>query len=328
MNKSDFSQLMRMGWGFRESKIFLVANDWDLFSHLSESACSLDALAAHFNANTRALGIMLNAMVSMKLLVKENDRYRNGELAENFLVKGRDSYRGEIFKHLHHCWEQWSSLEEIIKSGVPQTKAPLSKDRTVNHAYIWGMDNVGRERAEKIVAKLDVSGFKKMLDLGCGAATYSIAFAKTNPRLEVVCLDLPLTLEVSKENIAKNNLNNQFKTIEGSFWEVEFGSGYDLIWLSQIIHGHSEEKCLRLIKKSVASLAPGGRLIIHDFLLNDDCASPYQAALFSTHMLVITEGGQSYSANEARDWFAQAGLKQIQALEIDAQSSLMVGIKP
>ncbi len=132
MSKPDFGQLMRLGWGFRASKLLLVANDWDLFSLLSPEPRTAGELAASLKVDRRALEIMLDALVAMDLLGKEQGRYRNRELAETYLVKGTAGYRGEIFKHLHQCWGQWNFLEEVIRSGhsPPQARLPLSEERS------------------------------------------------------------------------------------------------------------------------------------------------------------------------------------------------------
>ncbi len=330
MSKPDFGELMRLGWGFRGSKLFLVANDWDLFSCLSPEPQTAGGLAAQLEVDRRALEIMLDALVSMGLLDKEHGCYRNRELAETYLVKGTAGYHGEIFKHLHQCWGQWNFLGEVVKTGhsPPQAKLPLSEERSFNRPYIWGMDNVGQERAEKILKKLDVNGVKRMLDLACGAATYSIAFAKSNPDLQAVALDLPLTLEVARENIARNGLTERFSFKEGSYWELDFGSGYDLVWLSQVVHCCDETQALELVKKAAASLAHGGRLMVHDFLMDEERTSPEYAAVFSVHMLVVTEGGRAYTVNEVKDWFVRAGLSQVELIEVDSKSRLVVGVKP
>lgn len=331
MSKPDFTQLMRLGWGFRESKIFLTAIDLDLFSLLSREPQLPEELALRLKLDCRALTIVMDALVAMGLLIKQHNCYRNQELVEIYLVKGKPTYRGEIFRHLHKCWENWNDLEGVLRLGHALPKDDIlseEADRDYNRVYIWGMDNVGQDRAALIVKNLDLSKVRKMLDVGGGAATYSIAFAKKTPQLESKVLDLPLTLEVARENIALNNLTERIDTVEGSYWEVDFGSGYDLVWISQVIHCLDEAQCIDLVNKAVAALAPGGRLIVHDFLLEDDCTSPYFAALFSAHMLVVTDGGRTYSVSEVQNWFNQAGLDDVHQLELDNQSGLIIGTKP
>ncbi len=131
MSKPDFGELMRLGWGFRASKLLLVANDWGLFSLLSPEPRTAGELAVQLKLDRRALEIMLNALVSIGLLAKEQDRYRNQELAETYLVKETSTYRGEIFKHLHQCWCHWDYLEEVIRTGhsSSQAKLHLSEER-------------------------------------------------------------------------------------------------------------------------------------------------------------------------------------------------------
>ncbi|MBI5787727.1 MAG: methyltransferase domain-containing protein [Candidatus Schekmanbacteria bacterium] len=330
MTLPDFEQLRRLGWEFRENKIFLAVNDLDLFTYLSPQPLTAQEIAQRLNLNARALEIVLDALVSMKLLDKKDNHYSNQEIAEAYLVNGKKTYRGEIFKHLHQCREQWENLGQILRTGeLPsERKFTIREERRANRHFIWGMDNIACDRAQLIAGMLDLSTVGNMLDLGGGAATYSIAFVKKNPQLKAVVLDLPLTLEVARENIALNDLEKRISTTEGSFWEVGLGTGYDLVWISQIIHSLNESKCRELIQKAAAALAPGGALIIHDFILEDDHTRPFDAALFSVHMLVVTEGGRSYSVNEIMGWLKEAGLSQVQRIEIDAHSGMVRGTVP
>jgi hypothetical protein len=330
MHKPGVLRLMRMVWGFRESAIILVANDLDLFSHLALGSCTVADLAPKLQVDARRLRIVMDALVAMGLLNKEGNFYRNQELAQAYLVKGNPDYRGEFLKHLHLQSKLWSDLAENLRTGrmSAQVHRLTEEDRQFHQAFIWGMDNMGKERAERISQVLDLGGVHRMLDLGGGAATYSIAFSRRNPKLRSMVLDLPLALAVARENVELNGLKERIDTLEGSYWEVDFGTGYDLMWISQIIHSLSETQGMQLIRKAAAALEPQGRLIVHDSLLTEDHTSPYFAALFSVYMLAVTEQGRCYTVNEVEGWLNEAGLIEVHDITVDAESMMVIGIKP
>jgi cyclopropane fatty-acyl-phospholipid synthase-like methyltransferase len=227
-------------------------------------------------------------------------------------------------------WKDYGNLGEIIKTGCMKQGpySPDIKDDSFVRAYIWGMDNMGKERARRIAEILDLSSATKLLDVGGGAATYSIAFAKKNPQLTSVVLDLPATLAIARENIEQNGFSGRISTQACSYWEMDYKLDFDVVWISQIIHSLGEEQVAELIQRAEAAVAPGGRLIIHDGFLGMDLASPYHAALFSVYMLAVTEQGRCYSTNEVMAWMMAAGLSKVHCVALDLESEMLVGIKP
>ena len=320
---------MKLAAGFRESKIILVANEFDLFTALSEKQLRANEAAGKIQVDTRALTIIMDALAAMGFLINENGLYRNSELSEKFLVIGKPDYKGDLLKLMNGLWKNWSNLEETIRTGNADLEADLlnRSQREYNQIYIRAMDNAARDKAERVAWKLDLASVRKMLDVAGGAATYSIAFIKENPQLTSVVLDLPFPLEVASENIEKNGLQDRISTRAESYWEAEYEPEFDLVLISQVIHSHSYSQCARLIKRSVKALAPGGRIVIHDSILTEDRVSPYFAALFSVFMLVTTEQGCCHTFNEVREWMEDAGLVSIRKIELDDETEIIEGVK-
>lgn len=328
--EADFQQIMQRAGAFRESMVLFTALELDLFSCLEEGPQNITELAGRLSCDGRALEILLDALVAMELIGKTGADYANTDQSQQYLASQSDDYRGAILKHLHHTWSIWGGLTETIKQGKPDipSESFLFSDPQKNSDYIWGMDNVGRDRAGTIRTVLDLSDCRKMLDLGCGAATYSISFLKKFPNLHSTLFDLPITMQVARENVEKNDLSERVTYCDGDFFKDKIGIDYDLVWISQILHGHDENRCRSLIEKSYMALAPGGQIVIHDFLLNDQKTGPYFAVLFAMHMLAVTESGRCYSDGEFRKWLEETGFINIQTIRVNEQSSLVKGLKP
>jgi 2-polyprenyl-3-methyl-5-hydroxy-6-metoxy-1,4-benzoquinol methylase len=326
---AGYLRFMRLSSGFRESKIILAANEFDLFTVLSGKQLRSDEAAEKIQANVRALAVIMDALTAMGFLIKENDFYHNSDAAEKFLVKGKPDYKGDFLKFINGSWKHWGNLEETIRTGSADLESdlPRQSQREYNQVYIRAMDNVARERAELITRKLDLINVGKMLDIACGAASYSIAFAKENPQLTSVVLDLPFPLEVALENIEKNGLRNRISTRAESYWDAEYEPEFDLVWISQVVHGLGKSQCAELIKRSVNALVPGGRMVIHDSILSEDRTNSYFATLFSAHMLVTTAQGCCYTFNEIRKWMEDADLGNIRRIELDAETEMIEGVK-
>ena len=295
--KGGFEQIMSMVRGFQVAKMLMVAVDLGLFDFLAEPKSAVQT-AAWLKADARATGIFLNGLAGLGLVDKGLDYFKNSELASRYLVRGSENYRGAIVKHIEHTWDRGWERPEGDGPGGPPPAVETEKwvdgrperDEASVRAFIWGMHAIARDLAPKVAAKLDLKAVRRLLDLGGGPATYAINFAQANPELKATVFDLPMPIEIARENIAKNGLTDRVGTLAGNFLQDDIGTGYDFIWISQILHSHDEGQCQLIISKAVAALNPGGTLAIQDFYLNPDGASPTGAAMFGVHMLAVTPG--------------------------------------
>jgi hypothetical protein len=332
--KGGFEQIMSMVRGFQVAKMLMVAVDLGLFDFLAEPKSAVET-AAWLKANPRATGIFLNGLAALGLVDKGLDYFKNSELASRYLVRGSENYRGAIVKHIEHTWERgWNDLKDTVLVGHPpavETEKWVDgrpeRDEGEVRAFIWGMHAIARDLAPKVAAKLDLTGVRRLLDLGGGPATYAINFAQANPGLAATVFDLPMPIEIARENIAKNGLTDRVGTLAGNFLQDDIGAGYDFIWVSQILHSHDEGQCKLIIGKAVAALAPGGTLAIQDFYLNADGASPTGAAMFGVHMLAVTPRGRAYTHAEVAEWMQEAGLAAPEFIVSGMDASILVAKK-
>jgi hypothetical protein len=330
---SDFQELMNVVRGFRPAKILMVAADLKIFNLLEEPASAAD-LAAQVKADPRSLEILLNALAGLGVVVKQGERFKNADLTSRYLVRGKEEYRGAIVRHMHHTWWGWSELEETVKRGhADMATTERWLDRVADpeaewvRDFIWGMHALARDLAPQVAPLLDFTGVKSLLDLGGGPATYAITFVQANPALQATVFDLPRPIEIAQENIQRHGLAHRIDTRAGNFLEDDIGSGYDFIWISHILHSHTEEQCRLIIDKSVRALNSGGQVVIQDFFLDDDRTSPLEAALFSVHMLAVTPGGRAYTHREAAAMMEAAGLATPEHRRTSPHTSVVIGRK-
>ncbi|OGR27778.1 MAG: hypothetical protein A2139_02825 [Desulfobacca sp. RBG_16_60_12] len=332
--KGGFEQIMSMARGFQVAKMLMVAVDLGLFDFLTEPKSAVET-AAWLRAEPRATGIFLNGLAALGLVDKGGDNFKNSELASRYLVQGSENYRGAIIKHMEHTWKRgWEDLKDTVLAGRPPQEDPEKwvdarpdRDEGEVRAFIWGMHAIARDLAPRVAAKLDLSAVRRLLDLGGGPATYAITFAQANPDLAVTVFDLPMPLKIARENIAKNGLTDRVDTLAGNFLQDDIGTGYDFIWISQILHSHDEGQCKLIIAKAVAALKGGGTLAIQDFYLNADGASPTGAAMFGVHMLAVTPRGRAYTSGEVAAWMQAAGLTAPEFMESGMDASILIAKK-
>lgn len=304
---SEFKELRKIWTGFWPSRVLLTANNLGIFEHL-ETKKTASEISKLLKCDKRATEIMLDALTGIGLLKKSGSSFSNTSLANRFLVKKNSYYQGDIISHANALWQNWSDLDSVIKTGKPARSA---KDHA---AFIKGMHNISVLKADKVIKAIDLKGVKKALDLGGGPGTYCIEFSKRG--ISATLFDLPETVKIAR-GIIKNTKAKQIKLLGGDFFTDDIGSGYDLIFISQVLHAFSEENCMLIIKKAKEALNAGGKIVIQEFYIDKNRTHPASSALFSINMLVNTVGGRCYAPSEMRQWLSMAGLKKISSKLLD-----------
>jgi (2Fe-2S) ferredoxin/ubiquinone/menaquinone biosynthesis C-methylase UbiE len=319
--------LMTLFNGFRASRIMLTAIELDLFTAVRDGATAAD-VASRLGTDRRATEALLNAITSLGILEKKGTQYTNSAAAARYLAEGgkNDSRMGIM--HAVHLWNRWSTLTECIRKGTSVTYTEMTtRDDKWTQAFIAAMDANARARGRQVAGIVDASGVKKLLDVGGGSGAYSIAFAKANPELQGFIFDLPTVVPIAQKHIEEAGLKDRIKFIEGDMRTDEFGTGFDMVFVSAICHMFDDQENLSLFQKVQRALNPGGRIVIQDFILNDDKTGPVTAALFSINMLVGTPHGASYSEAEYTDWLKKTGFEQVRRVTLPGPTDLIVATK-
>ena len=311
--------------GFMSSRALLTALELDVFTAVGNGG-SAQLLAGKLRTDARATEMLLNVLVSLKLLTKKDGVFYNTPSTARFLNADSPDNARPGLMHNVHLWESWSALTECVRRGGPVAKSPSGRDEEFRRAFIAAMDRYAKERAAEVVRAVG-NGFQRMLDLGGGSAAYSITFAQAHPQLRVDVLDLPAVLPLTQDYIRRAGLEARIQTRPGDMRTDRFGQGYDLVLLSAIAHSFSPEENRDLLNRIYEALVPDGRLVLQDFILEPDKTSPSFAVLFSLNMLVNTKGGASYSEPEYDLWLRSAGFRESSRVRLPGAANLMIAIK-
>jgi len=303
----------------------------DVFTPLSSETLSANQLASRINCDNRGLAMLLNALAAMNLLEKTGEQYAATAFAGKFLSRTSPGYLGHIIMHHHHLISSWAKLDQAVQSGEPVRERISHQDvESSRESFLMGMFNLAILNAPKIVPQIDLSGRRRLLDLGGGPGTYAIHFCQQNPELSAVVCDLPTTRSFAEETVARFGLSDRVSFLPGDFENEELPKGFDVAWLSHVLHGVGPKTCATVLKKAVSALEPGGMILVQEFILEDSKDAPVFPALFSLNMLIGTPEGQSYSQGEISDMLAAAGATEIRRipLQLPNGAGVMAGIVP
>ncbi len=225
-----------------------------------------------------------------------------------------------------NLWKSWSTLTEAVRTGHPAIEQALP-DRGDQwfRSFIAAMHDRARNQAALIAGMLDLSGVGRLLDVGGGSGAFSIAFAREAEGLRATVFDLPNVTALTREYVEREGLASRIDTRNGDYTRDDLGGGYDLVFLSAIVHSNSFEENRVLISKCAAALNRGGRLAVLDFVMDEDRTSPAMGAIFSLNMLVGTKSGDTYTESEIRGWLQLAGIEEISRTDTSFGSSLLIG---
>jgi len=319
--------LMHRIRGFQESRVLLTAIELDIFSAVG-SGGNAAQIADRLKTNARSTEMLLNALVSMGLLLKENSIFRNTPASARYFVKGSPDDARAGLMHTVNLWERWSTLTECVRRGTtigPGETSEHSDEWTT--AFISAMHRNALERAPELIKAVGTEGPTRMLDVGGGSGAYSIEFARANDNLSSEILDLPAVVRIAQSNIEQAGLTARIKIRIGDLRSDPLGEGFDLVFVSAICHMLSFKENEDLIRRCYDALAPNGRLIVQEFFLEEDKTGPLMATLFSLNMLVGTKAGSSYSDGECAGWFENAGFHNVRHIRLPGPTGLMIGTR-
>jgi 2-polyprenyl-3-methyl-5-hydroxy-6-metoxy-1,4-benzoquinol methylase len=303
----EAKELRRLWGGFWSSRVILTANNYQVFEYL-ETPKKAAKLGDILKTDRRATEILLDALAGLGLVRKTVAGYKNTSIARRFLTSKSPFYQGDILRHADILWKNWSGLDEVLRTGQPHH---VAHDHP---SFIKGMHNLAVLKAGKVIGAIGLRGVKKALDLGGGPGTYAMEMAKKG--VSVTLFDRPETVKIAKSLIKEAKVK-KIGFLSGDFLHDDIGKGYDLIFISQVLHSCSGRESLQVIEKSSDALNAGGRIAVQEFYLEKDRAHPVQSALFSVNMLVNTVAGRCYSPLEIKGWLSRAGLRDIRDTKME-----------
>ncbi|HXE97099.1 MAG TPA: methyltransferase [Dongiaceae bacterium] len=316
MEKHDWNpaELLQLSGGYWSACALHAGVKLDLFSH----AGTVSELAQATASDMRGLEMLLNALTALGLITKDGDRYAATPFAAEYLVRTSPSYLGHIIMHHHHLMAGWSRLDESVRSGAPiRGRVSHDSDESERESFEMGMFNLAMLIAPRIVSAIDLQGRRRLLDLGGGPGTYAVHFCQANPRLTATVYDLPTTRRFAEKTIDSFGLSDRITFQEGDFISDDISGGFDVAWLSHILHGEGPDGCAVTLRRAVAALEPGGMLMVQEFILDNNMEGPLFPALFSLNMLLGTPQGRSYSQRQLEAMMAAAGVGAIRRLELN-----------
>lgn len=298
---------------FQQSAALKAAIEIGLFSRIAEGKRTASDLAQACDASERGVRILCDYLTVAGFLTKEGQNYGLTPDVEMFLSDQSPAYMGTAIDFLLDpmAIAGYQDLTRVVREG--RTALPgegsVEPDHPIWVKFARAMMPLMACPAQLLaqLAGLDPEREHKILDIASGHGLFGIGFLKQYPKAQVVAVDWAGVLEVAKENAEAAGVSDRYRTLPGSAFEVEFGAGYDVVLLTNILHHFDPDTNEELLKKVHAALADGGKAITLEFIPNEDRVTPPTSAAFSLTMLASTAKGDAYTFPEFEKMLRSAG---------------------
>jgi len=293
-----------------------------LFTAIAEGKTTVAQIAAACDASERGTRILCDYLVIIGFLTKEDGLYGLTQDSAVFLDKHSPAYMGSVIDFILSpmITDNFKQLTTAVKKGgsTADQDTVVEPDHPVWVKFARAMAPMMAMPAQLLAPLADPEASRKLkiLDIAAGHGLYGIAFAKRNPQAEVTAVDWANVLEVAKENAQAAGVSDRYHTKPGSAFDVDYGTGYDIVLLTNFLHHFDVATCETLLRKVHAALKDGGRAATLEFVPNPDRVSPPQAAAFSMMMLGVTPSGDAYTFAELESMFHNAGFARNELHEL------------
>jgi len=312
---------------FQRATSLKAAIELDVFTHIGAGVTDAAEIARRANASPKGMRILCDFLTIEGFLTKHGGTYGLTPDTAAFLDKKSPAYLGSIalfLVHPAHVANYLNLTESVRKGGAINEQGNMGPEAPIWVEFAKWMAPMSAMAAAGMAQIVNLPGQPmKVLDIAAGPGAYGIEIAKLNPQAEIYGQDWKNVLELSSEHARQAGVGARYHTIPGSAFDVDFGTGYDLILLPNFLHHFDHETNVKLLKRVRAALKPGGRVATVEFVPNEDRISPPQAAGFSMMMLGSTEGGDAYTFKELDAMFRDAGFGESAAQPLGPQTLIL-----
>ncbi len=304
------ARIIEMASAFYESSVLFAASDLGIFGKLAElGEADAETVAVGCDLDRRGSRLLLDACAALGLLLKTGDHYSNSPEAAAFLVPGSPGDLSGAIRYNRDVFGAWGKLKEMVRTGKPveRPELHLGEDPDRTRTFVLAMHGRALGIGRVVVPVLDLTGRKKLLDIGGGPGTYSTLIAEAFPGLECTVLDLPEVVRVADDLILQAGAQDRVKTLSGDYHQTPFPGGQDVVIFFGVLHQESPEAIRSLLLRANQAMAPRALLYVLDMMTKASHTRPKFSALFGLNMALTTPHGWVFSEDELKGWALEAG---------------------
>lgn len=309
---ADRARIARMLWGFFPAQVLRTAAALHLPEHLDEPRTAAE-LADRAGTRPDTTYRLLTAMVGLGLATRDADgRFAltpDGEL----LRPGAPGGLGGLAQLFcgDRPWRAWGELPASVRDGAPaleritgaSTYEALAGDPEGLAVFVAAMTDGTRLIAPDVVARCDLDGVHRLVDIGGAEGTLLAAFLAAHPGLHGVLFDLPTGVGGATDVLPAGT-----EIVTGDMF-VEVPPA-DAHVIKSVLHNWDDERAVAVLSSVRKAMPAHGRLFLVEPTLPENPAelpAAFSTLMSDLNMLVCT-GGRERTAAEFAQLLDAAGL--------------------
>ncbi len=305
-----------------------------VFEVLESKPLTQEEIAQQINANPRGTQVLLNNLEALGYVQQHNMRYSNTSMTTKWMLNSSPRSIAVAFDYWGRVlFEHFQDLEETIRNGQPATNYYNYTEQHPEESQVFQnwLVSAARLGIEEITRKIKIPGTaRQLIDIGGGHGLYSIALCQRYPELSAIVFDGSQALKSARKNIETAKLDDRILTHEGNFMTDDLGSGYDIAFLFNIIHGLSPDENVNLLQRVAKTLKPGGSVVIGEQLADAKGGSAVQAIIqiFGLTFFQLLDA-RIYPYRDVAAWLRTSGFIKLRRTNLveNPGISLVFGIK-
>jgi SAM-dependent methyltransferase len=275
-----------------------------VLARVAKAPAAPAAVAADCGLTRQGAHALLSALAGLDLL----------ELGDDGCFRPAASGLAELAELL----SPWASLPVALRGEWrPADAATIAGAESLYPTLVAQLGALFRPSAEHAAELLAQPGLR-VLDVGAGAAPWSLALAARDPGCTVTAVELPGVIASTRTAVRRAGLEDRYEFVEGSAFEVDWGepASYDLALVANLCHLFAEEANRRLVRRVADAVRPGGRVGIVDILLNERGDGPRPAVLYALGLVLRTGSGRIYPYSAFRRWLGEDAFEDVRRRDL------------
>lgn len=328
-------RIMQLGFGFWGSKTLLSAVELGLFTELAKGPLDAEALTKRLDLHPRSARDFFDALVALGMLKRTGRRYANTPETAMFLDRAKPSYMGGMLEMSNaRLYRFWGSLTEALRTGKPQNEAKtgedffgaLYADPQRLEGFLKAMTGLSLGTARAIAKKFPWKRYRSFVDIGCAQGGVAVEIALAHKHLTGGGMDLPVVRPVFEAYVRAKGLAQRLRFQSGDFFKDPLPKA-DVLIMGHILHDWNLDEKMMLLRKAYEALPPGGAIIVHEAIIDDERKRNAFGLLMSLNMLIETHGGFDFTGADCKQWMKEAGFKRASVEKLAGPDAMVVGVK-
>lgn len=316
----DPAPIVDIATGFMAAKQLFAASELGLFPALAGTELTSNELAERTGTAPRSCHILAETMVSVGLLEREGERYRNTPAASAYLA-GKDGSL-DLRPHLAFwnaiSYPHWESFASSARDGTP---APLELDGERETTFFTGVQTYNSAHAAMLAEHYDFRGHRKVLDLAGLSGAFLTEALDRDATLRGTFFAEQQMVEFARSGIDDEH-RKRIDLVAGDPFTDSLPSGHDVVLLEHVVHRFDAERNRALLARARDAVRPGDRLLVLDFFLDSEPRRALDALLAGEYLVI--DGTVVYPESEVCGWVEEAGWRWLETRPLPGSPRVLI----